>query len=319
MTGEQTAASVGVPAAAAAAPPPGPPGGPPPGRGGGMTPPPGGSRSGDTARMLLRGLGQLLITAGVVVALFAVYEVYVTNWFAHREQDRVHQALEQQWATGELSLPAGSLAVAGGQGLANLYIPRFGQDYVWTIVQGHDPISAADLEKGPVHYAESQLPGQRGDFAIAGHRVGKGEPFLNLDKLRAGDSIVVETRRAWDVYCVIGAGPNHDACDPQARGASLAAAYIDPSGTAVPGREIVAPSDGAVVLPVPGDPAVPARAATIRYLTMTTCTPKFTASRRMIVHAVLGRTIAKTRLAGGRYEDAPPAQIRALYRSAARS
>ena len=28
---------------------------------------------------------------------------------------------------------------------------------------------------------------------MAGHRVGKGEPFLNLDKLQAGDAVVVET------------------------------------------------------------------------------------------------------------------------------
>jgi len=151
VTGEQTLTTAGAPDPAAGAPP-----------------------RRDPVRMLLRGLGEALITAGVVVALFAVYEVYVTNWFAHQQQARVHQALEQQWARGELGLPTGTLAAASGHGLANLYIPRFGKDYVWTIVQGHDPISAGDLEKGPAHYAESQLPGQQGNFAIAGHRVGKG-------------------------------------------------------------------------------------------------------------------------------------------------
>ena len=38
--------------------------------------------------------------------------------------------------------------------------------------------------EGPGHYTNSQLPGQIGNFALAGHRVGKGEPFLNLDQLR---------------------------------------------------------------------------------------------------------------------------------------
>ena len=64
---------------------------------------------------------------------------------------------------------------------------------------------------------------------------------------------------------------------------------------------------------MPSDPSVPASAATTRYLTMTTCHPKFTAAKRMIVHAVLGATIAKTAAAGGRYDNTIPAQIEALY------
>ena len=53
----------------------------------------------------------------------------------------------------------------------------------------------------------------------------------------------------------------------------------------VPGREIVNPGDGDVLLPVPDHPGDdPAKA---RYMTMTTCHPKFTAEQRMIVHAVL--------------------------------
>lgn len=293
-------------------PPPGPPGQPP-----GQPPSDGARHSqppphgfGDVVRLLLRGLGQLLITAGVVVLLFVVYEVYVTNWFAHREQTKVHQALEQQWSSGELALPEGKLATLDGHGIANLYIPRFGKDYAWTIVQG---TSDADLEKGPGHYTGSQLPGQKGNFAVAGHRVGKGEPFLNLDQLRAGDAVVVETQTDWYVYCVIGAGPREDACDPGAAGANLANTYTDPSGEKVPGREIVSPADGQVVLPVPSDASVPPSQATTRYMTMTTCHPKFTAAKRMIVHAVLGQTIAKTQLAGGKYDNAVPSQIEALY------
>ncbi|HZY77532.1 MAG TPA: class E sortase [Jatrophihabitantaceae bacterium] len=292
--------------------PPEPPGPPPGGGGGGgrhgREPDP--HRVGDLVRMFVRGLGQLLVTAGVIVLLFVVYEVYVTNWFAHREQHRVHQALEQEWSKGELALPESGLAALDGHGIANLYIPRFGEDYAWTIVQGTND---ADLEKGPGHYDGTQLPGQKGDFALAGHRVGKGEPFLNLDKLRAGDSVVVETQTTWYVYCVIGAGTDHAACDPSAPGASLSNTYADPSGTKVPGREIVSPSDGNVILPVPSDPAVPAQQATVRYLTMTTCHPKFTAAKRMIVHAVLGRTIPKQAKGNGRYDDTIPAQIKALY------
>ncbi len=294
-----------------ASPPLGPPDEPPTGGGNGRhSRPPEPRGFGDIVRMLVRGLGQLLITAGVVVLLFVVYEVYVTNWFAHRQQVKVHQALEQQWSRGELALPEGKLATLNGHGIANLYIPRFGKDYAWTVVQGTND---ADLEKGPGHYVGSQLPGQKGNFAIAGHRVGKGEPFLNLDKLHAGDAVVVETQTRWYVYCVIGAGAQHDACNPSAAGASLNNTYADPSGEKVPGREIVSPSDGNVVLPVPSDTAVSAKQAKTRYLTMTTCHPKFTAAKRMIVHAVLGKTYAKAPLAGGKYDNTVPPQIDALY------
>ena len=44
------------------------------------------SRRGDAVRTLLRGTGQLLITLGVVVLLFCVYEVKVTNLVTAREQ-----------------------------------------------------------------------------------------------------------------------------------------------------------------------------------------------------------------------------------------
>ena len=42
---------------------------------------------------------------------------------------------------------------------------------------------------GPGHYPETQLPGQRGTVAIAGHRTTYGAPFHNLDELDRGDRI----------------------------------------------------------------------------------------------------------------------------------
>ncbi|MGH8960290.1 MAG: class E sortase, partial [Jatrophihabitantaceae bacterium] len=117
---------------------------------------------GDVIRFVLRGVGQTLITAGLVVLLYVVYQVYITNYFAERAQDKVHSALEKEWAKGSLALPEGKLATLTGHGIANLYIPRFGRDYAKTIVEG---TGAASLEKGPGHYDGTALPGQKGDFA----------------------------------------------------------------------------------------------------------------------------------------------------------
>ena len=270
----------------------------------------------DRIRTGVRGTGQTLITAGLVVLLFVVYELWVTNIFNAHTQHRLQATLEQQWSQGKDPLASGPAQpgtkirdIPLGDGVALIRIPAFGADWAYTIVEG---TGERELAEGPGHYTGTALPGEVGDFAVAGHRVGKGEPFLNLDKLRAGDAVVVETQTTWFVYCVIGAGQDNRSCSPGARGASLS--NVD--ANKVPGREIVSPSAGQVVLPVPNEPGAtqPYRAG---YLTMTTCHPKFTANQRMIVHAVLDtqypRGIAKHKAADGTYSTAIPAQINSLY------
>jgi sortase A len=237
-------------------------------------------KSADRLLMVLSGVGQTLITAGLVILLFVVYEIWVTNIFAHREQTAVRNTLVQEWANGDDPLVASPLpgstqsTIPTGTGIANIYIPRLGDDYHFTIVEG---TNAADLEKGPGHYAGTALPGQVGNFAVAGHRVGKGEPFLNLDQLVPGDAVVIETAKDWYVYRVLGDTASGNLSTPTTEG--------------VVGREIVDPSDVGVILPVPDHKGVTPTAA---LLTLTTCHPKFTANKRMIVHSNLVRTVARS-------------------------
>jgi sortase A len=266
-----------------------PPSGPPPPR----VP----MATGDKVRFVLRGVGQTLITGGLVVLLFVVYEVWITNIFAARAQAKVASALRHEWAQsgGDPLLPLpgeGDPTIPLGTGIGVLYIPRLGQDFSFTIVEGSVVPTDGELEKGPAHYQHTALPGAVGNFAVAGHRVGKGEPFLNLDKLRAGDSVIVETKSWWYVYKVKG---NPAGSNPQAS--------KDADG--IPGREIVAASDGDVLLPVPDHPdAKP----TERLMTMTTCHPKFTASHRMIVYSQLVTKVPNPDLT-------MPASVRDLYKA----
>ncbi|MDQ6937591.1 MAG: class E sortase [Actinomycetota bacterium] len=237
-------------------------------------------RRGDLVRAGVRGIGQTLVTVGLVLLLFVVYEVWVTNIYAHRKQNDVHKQFQRSIAAGtdplkgvdRLKLPAGKQVVLpAGQGFANLYIPTLGKDYAFTIVQG---VRDGDLEKGPGHYPGTAIPGQVGNFSIAGHRVGKGEPFLNLNELRPGDAVVVQTAGNWYIYRVLGNTASGDLSAADAQG--------------VVGRQIVAPSDVDVIDPVPGHPGeTPSRVL----MTMTTCHPKYSADRRMIVHALLARAV----------------------------
>jgi sortase A len=258
-------------------------------------PPPPAERSlGDRIRFFLRGAGQTLITLGLIVFLFVFYEVYVTTWFTDREQTKLKNEIAHKFADGDnplLQLPNGSLPnLKTGEGIANIYIPRFGRDYAWTIVQG---TNQTDLAKGPGHYVGTALPGQIGNFAIAGHRVGKGEPFLNQDKLKPGDSVIIETEAAWYVYKI--KGQDHDSITS-----------LDSDG--IPGREIIAPNDGRVLDPVPDHPGM---VPTERLLTMTTCHPKFTATHRMVDYGVLdpSETVLRTNIK----DLTMPAPIAALY------
>jgi sortase A len=84
-----------------------------------------------------------------------------------------------------------------GDAIARLDIPSIGvSEYV---VEGTD---TGSLRKGPGHYPETPLPGDRGTAAIAGHRTTYGAPFRNLDELERGERIVVDMPDGRFVYRV---------------------------------------------------------------------------------------------------------------------
>ncbi|MGY1832279.1 class E sortase [Geodermatophilus sp. SYSU D01180] len=223
-----------------------------------------GRTRGDRWRTLAGGLGQTLVTAGVVLLLFVVYELWVTDLFSARDQDRLSDRLQTEWsaqppASGVPTVPAG---VPVGEPFAVLHVPRLGEGWSRVVLEG---TGEDQLSQGPGHYAGTAMPGAPGNVALAGHRVGRGSPFLDLDRLRPGDPIVVEVADGWFTYRVLG--------DPAQ----------DPNG--VPGQQIVTPADIDVIAPVPGGAADAAPAGS--YLTITTCHPRYSARQRLVVHAVL--------------------------------
>lgn len=212
----------------------------------------------DALRTVARGTGQLLLTVGYVLLLFVVYELWVTDVLSNARQDELTADLREEWAVQPAAAAAVPEQLRDGEAFAMLHIPRLGADYARAVVEG---TAAEDLEQGPGHYPGTALPGEQGNFAVAGHRVGRGSPFLEIDELRAGDPIVVETAGSWYVYRVLAADG------------------------AVPGQRIVRPEDVSVIAPTPGGaPDGPPDGA---YLTLTTCHPEYSAQQRLIVHAAL--------------------------------
>jgi sortase A len=202
------------------------------------------------ARAGLRGLGELFITAGLVLLLFCVYQLVWTNVEANHAQGRVSDTLREQWRHGGgAELPDGTIKLSNsdfGKGFAFLHIPRLGRKFSKPVVQG---VTLPDLSRGVGHYPKTALPGAVGNFAVAGHRATNGEPFAHLDEVKVGDSLVVETKTTWFTY------------------------VVDKT-------QIVQPTDVWVIEPVPGKPKTE---PTRRLITLTTCNPRWASTQRLIV------------------------------------
>jgi len=209
-------------------------------------------------------LGELMLTIGVVLLLFAFYEAYWTNVESGQLQEEASAHLDEQWRN-----PRQKLEPELGEAFAQLYIPTFGSDYRFAIIEG---TNEDDLLRGPGRYLDSQMPGEMGNFAVAGHRVGKGAPFNDLGKLETCDDIVVETQKERITYRVLPIDGEQADCFNG----------IPPEYSHVVGRHITTPGDVSVTNPVPESDAEPSR----EILTLTTCHPQFSNAERMIVHAM---------------------------------
>ena len=193
-------------------------------------------------RTIIRSLGELCITAGLILLLFVAYELWGTGRYTAGQQNKLAAQLTKDWDSGRVTTERVRL----GHGLALIRIPRLGQNYRYVVIEG---VSVSDLRKGPGHYPGTALPGQVGNFVISGHRTTYRAPFNKIDKLRHGDKILVDTRTTQYVYQVTA-------------------------------QRIVRPSAVDVVAPVPFHPG---RRPNQRLITLTTCHPKYSAARRLIV------------------------------------
>ncbi|PJM78478.1 class E sortase [Bifidobacterium scaligerum] len=194
---------------------------------------------------------ELLLTAAAICALYIVWQMWWTGVEAEQVQNSTTKSVN--WSDPGKSGGAVSVAKAQegdppaqpenpqyGDLIAQVYIPRFGSQWHRNIVEG---TTLEQLNRhGLGHYETTQLPGQMGNFAVAGHRNGYGQPLGDVDKLQEGDAIVIRTKDYWYVY--------H---------------YTR--------YEIVLPTDTYVIAP---NPESQTAAATKRMITLTTCEPKYT-------------------------------------------
>ncbi len=218
-------------------------------------------------RHTLREVGLALITAGAIVVLFAVYQLFGTSLTERHHQTSLKKTFNQAVAAHRESPTIGApapttaaAAIAGGV-IDHLVIPRISVDRY--VVEG---VTDDDLTKGPGHYPQTVLPGEQGNAAIAGHRTTYGAPFFRLNELSVGDQILITNLAGQEFVYKVSRPPF-----------------------------VVSPTDVALL-----DPTTTAQ------LTLTTCNPRFSASRRLIVVASLaGKALPVTHPA--QLAAAPPA------------
>jgi sortase A len=146
-------------------------------------------------RAVLRFVASVMMVSGALLitdaAITLLWQEPVSALVASRQQAELKDALFDPPERVIRRMPL------KGDAIARIEIPAIGlSEYV---VEGTD---TGSLRKGPGHYPESPLPGERGTAAIAGHRTTYGAPFRNIDQLEHGDRIVVDMPDGRFVYRV---------------------------------------------------------------------------------------------------------------------
>ncbi|WP_223734930.1 class E sortase [Streptomyces purpurogeneiscleroticus] len=215
---------------------------------------------------------ELAVTLGAVLVLLVVHQLWWTNQEAQADARQRVSRLEREWrapaprpapseapsATPEPGPAEEAPRSAPDPAYAVLRIPRLG--VTAPVAEGVG--KAGVLDKGYVgHYPRTAQPGRAGNFALAGHRNTHGEPFRRLDRLRPGDTVRIDTAEARYTYLV-------ERTLPQ-----------------------TTPGDGTVLARIPYSSVHPGHRFTEPgyYLTLTTCTPEYTSTYRLVVWGRLAK------------------------------
>ena len=189
---------------------------------------------------------------GAIILLFVVWQLWGTSISQHHAQSQLKSEFDALLAHHA----AGSHASKSTLISAATRVPSPGDGTLVAEIQipaiGVDQYvvegtTESDLSKAPGHYIGTAMPGQAGNVAIAGHRTTNGAPFNGLGRVVPGDRIVLTTTSGQNLTYVVSGTP-----------------------------QAVSPGDVGV-LNYFGD----------NRITLTTCTPEFSASQRLVVVGML--------------------------------
>lgn len=182
---------------------------------------------------------------GGVTGLCAVFLLGAIGLFGFPFFSGIYNSWLQHHLAGELGSGALRKAYMGHRVAVGQPLTRIKIPSIGVNVVVVEGTTESALRAGAGHYPGTALPCTDGNVAIAGHRTTYGKPFANVDKLHVGDPIELDTPIGSCTYTV--SRPPF----------------------------VVLPTDLAVAANTPGQ----------YNLTLTSCTPKGSASHRIVIRA----------------------------------
>ena len=147
----------------------------------------------------------LMVSGALLIAdagLTLLWQEPISAFLAAREQNALADELEEPDVQAQVirafrnPTPA-EREMLQGDAIGKIELPALDKDYY--VVEGTDTES---LRKGPGHYEDTPLPGQKGTVGIAGHRTTNGAPFRDIDDLEPRDEIRIDMPYGTFVYSV---------------------------------------------------------------------------------------------------------------------
>ncbi|WP_291647555.1 class D sortase [Clostridium sp.] len=136
-----------------------------------------------------RGIGVILIIVGLALIVSIVYKKVETSKKQKELQNILEQVISEEPKEG--SEGEEEKSINGYKPIALIEIPSIKLSQ--GLVEG---ITDDILQYYLGHFETSVKPGEKGNFAVAGHRVSDySEAFVNLYKVEAGDEIIVKANK----------------------------------------------------------------------------------------------------------------------------
>ena len=141
-----------------------------------------------------RVIGLVLIVVGLAIIVSIVYKKIDTSKKQKELQNILEEVINEE--SKELTEEEEEKLINGYKPIALIEIPSINLSQ--GLVEG---ITDDILQYYLGHFENSAMPGEKGNFAVAGHRVSDySEAFVNLYKTEIGDKIIVKANKKEYVY-----------------------------------------------------------------------------------------------------------------------
>lgn len=140
-----------------------------------------------------------------MMLLYALALCALTSCPKEKPEVDVQTRLRQTFASEEYAVAYRTKRLLADGPFARLIIRKLGVDLI--VAEG---VTGEALRAGAGHYPTTSFPGDVGNTAIAGMRVGEAKPFRRLNEMTEGDEVILIVPGKRFVYGVIPSFGGHD-------------------------------------------------------------------------------------------------------------